>query len=64
MLTRLVTDPGDDGALAIYEAVLGAQHPDVAVVSESYAALLRATDRAEEAEKFVTRAQTIRANHP
>ena len=50
-------------ALAICEEVLGAKHPNVAVVLENYAALLQATGRSEEAQNLEARAQTIRASH-
>jgi tetratricopeptide (TPR) repeat protein len=47
-------------ALAIREQVLSPDHPDVATIVESYAALLRATDRNEEAGKLEIRVQTRR----
>ena len=48
-------------ALAIYEKALGPEHPDVARSLENYAALLRETARADEAERMEARAKAIRA---
>ena len=48
-------------ALAIFETALGPEHPDVATSLENYAALLRKTARAHEAEEFEARAKAIRA---
>jgi S1-C subfamily serine protease len=42
-------------ALAIWEKVLGPEHPDVATVVEHYAALLRATNRDAEAAQLEAR---------
>ena len=50
-------------ARAIREEVLGAKHPDVAVVLENYAALLQATGCSKEAENLKARAQMIWASH-
>ncbi len=41
----------------------GPEHPDVAQSLENYAALLRETARAEEAERMETRAKAIRAKY-
>jgi hypothetical protein len=46
---------------AIVEKALGPEHPDVAQSLENYAALLRQTARADEAERMETRAKAIRA---
>ncbi len=48
-------------ALAIVEKALGPEHPDVAQSLENYAALLRQTARADEAERMEARAKAIRA---
>ncbi len=48
-------------ALAISEKALGPEHPDVAQSLENYAALLRQTARANEAERMEARAKAIRA---
>ena len=48
-------------ALAKWEKALGPEHPKVATSLENSAALLRATDRADEAEKLEVRAAAIRA---
>jgi hypothetical protein len=40
---------------------LGPEHPDVATTLENYAALLRQTARADEAERMEARAKAIRA---
>lgn len=50
-------------ALAIVEKALGSDHPDLAVMLDNYAALLRKTDREAEAEKMDARAKAIRAKH-
>ncbi len=47
-------------SLAIWEKALGPEHPDVATSLETYAALLRQTARADEAERMETRAKAIR----
>jgi tetratricopeptide (TPR) repeat protein len=47
-------------ALAIFERSVGREHPIVATVLERYAALLRRTDRAGEAEKLEARVREIR----
>ena len=39
----------------------GPEHPDVATTLENYAALLRQTARADEAERMEARAKAIRA---
>ncbi len=49
-------------SLAIFEKALGPEHPDVAQSLENYAALLRLTARADEAERMEARAEAIRAN--
>ena len=48
-------------SLAILEKALGPEHPDVATSLENYAALLRQTARADEAERMEARAKAIRA---
>ena len=48
-------------SLAIAEKALGPEHPDVATSLENYAALLRQTGRADEAETMEARAKAIRA---
>jgi tetratricopeptide (TPR) repeat protein len=48
-------------ALAIEEQFLGPHHPDVARVLKSYASLLRAMERTEEALAHEERARHIRA---
>ncbi len=50
-------------ALAINEKALGPEHPDVAQSLENYAALLRQTARADEAERMEARAKAIRAKY-
>ncbi len=50
-------------ALAIDEKALGPEHPDVAQSLENYAALLRQTARADEAERMEARAKAIRAKY-
>ncbi len=50
-------------SLAIWEKALGPEHPDVATSLENYAALLRETARANEAEKLEARAEAIRAKY-
>ncbi len=48
-------------SLAILETALGPEHPNVAQGLENYAALLRETGRAAEADKMEARAKAIRA---
>ena len=48
-------------SLAIREKALGPEHPDVATSLENYAALLRQTAHADEAERMEARAKAIRA---
>ncbi len=48
-------------SLAIREKALGPEHPHVAQSLENYAALLRQTARADEAERMEARAKVIRA---
>ncbi len=48
-------------SLAIWENALGPEHPDVATSLENYAALLRETARADEAERMEARAKAIHA---
>ncbi len=48
-------------ALATVEKALGPEHPHVATSLENYAALLRQTARADEAERMEARAKAIRA---
>ena len=50
--------------MAIREKALGPEHPDVAGSLDSYAALLRQTARADEAERMEARANAIRAASP
>ncbi len=50
-------------ALAIFEKVLGLDHPDVARGLENYAVLLRETGRDTEATELEARAKAIRAKH-
>ena len=52
---------GYQRSLAIWENALGPEHPDVATVLVNYAALLRQTARADEAERREARAKAIRA---
>jgi hypothetical protein len=46
-------------SLAIREKALGPEHPEVATNLENYAALLRQTARANEAERMEARAKAI-----
>ena len=48
-------------ALTIRMKTLGREHPNVATSLENYAALLRLTARADEAERMEARAKAIRA---
>jgi len=48
-------------AQEIWEATLGPNHPYVAANLESYATLLRMTNRGTEADKLLTRAKGIRS---
>jgi tetratricopeptide (TPR) repeat protein len=62
-------EPCYQRALAIWEKVLGPEHPTVATVEENYAALLRATNRDADAEPRYQRALAIwekafGPNHP
>ena len=50
-------------ALRIFEQALGPDHPNVAARLESYAFLLKAVDRPEEAAPLEARARAIRAKH-
>ena len=50
-------------ALAIKEKALGPEHPSVATVLANYAALLRKTNRDNEAAKLEACAKAIRAKH-
>ncbi len=54
-------EPLYNRSLAIWEMALGPEHPDVATSLENYAALLRQTKRADEAERMEARAKAIRA---
>ena len=56
-------EPFHKRSLAIREKALGPEHPDVAQSLESYAALLRNTQRTTEATKMEARAKAIRAKH-
>ena len=47
----------------IREEALGPEHAHVATILESYAALLRQTARAAEAERMWARAKAIQAKH-
>ncbi len=59
--TYAEAEPLHKRALAINEAALESDHPNVALSLEYYAALLRETARADEAEKMAARAREIRA---
>ncbi len=48
-------------SLAIREKALGPEHPDVATSLENYAAILRQTARADQAERMEARAKAMRA---
>ena len=68
MLTRALAEsryseaePLYQRSLAILERALGPEHPHVAQSLENYAALLRQTARADEAERMEARAKAIRA---
>ena len=50
-------------ALAILEKALGSDHPNLATSLENYAALLRKTERGNEAAKLEAHAKAIRAKH-
>ena len=52
---------GSVRSLAIKEKALGPEHPGVAMSLGNYAALLRETARADEAERMEVRAKAIRA---
>ena len=54
-------EPLHKRSLAIREKTLGPEHPGVATSLENYAALLRQTARADEAERMEARAKAIRA---
>ncbi len=54
-------EPLYERSLAIREKALGPEHPDVAASLENYAALLRRTARADEAERMEAPAKAIRA---
>ena len=51
-------------ALAIFEKVLGPEHPHVATALENYSALLRMTGRVGEAVRMERRAEKMRTKHP
>ncbi len=48
-------------SLAILEKALGPEHPEVAINLESYATLLRETEREGKAKEMEARAKAIRA---
>jgi hypothetical protein len=50
-------------AVAIREKALGPEHPDVAMVLENYARLLREMKRGAAARELEARTQAIRAAH-
>ncbi len=50
-------------SLTILERALGPEHPDVAKVFDSYAALLRETGRPKNAAEMEARAKAIRATN-
>ena len=50
-------------AFSIWETSLGPDHPYIAANLESYAALLKMTNRENEAEKMLARAREIRVKH-
>ncbi|MEE8286945.1 MAG: tetratricopeptide repeat protein, partial [Gammaproteobacteria bacterium] len=54
-------DPLFARTLTIQENFLGPENPDIVPTLEGYASLLRATDRADEAERLELRAAAIRA---
>jgi hypothetical protein len=54
-------EPLQKRALAIAERALGSEHPDLAMVLENCAALLRKMSRQAEAEPLEARAKAIRA---
>ncbi len=56
-------EPHYQRALAILEKVLGPEHPDVATSLENYAALLRETEREDQAKEMEARAKAIRAKY-
>ncbi len=56
-------EPHYQRALAILEKVLGPEHPDVATSLENYAALLRETEREDQAEEMEARAKASRAKY-
>ena len=63
VIHRLCSEDGGSDALERYRSGLGPDHPDVAQGLENYAALLRETDRADEAAKMEARAKAIRAKY-
>ncbi len=50
-------------ALMNLTRAVGPEHPDVAMMLENYARMLRVLNRHDEAEKMEARAQAIRAKH-
>ncbi len=50
-------------SLTIVERALGPEHPHVPKILDNYAALLRETDRADEATEMEARAKAIRAKY-
>ena len=60
---RPLAEPLCRRALTILTKALGADHPNVALMLENYADLLRKMNREGEAEKMETRAKAIRAKH-
>jgi len=50
-------------SLTIWQKALGPDHPNVAIVLENYAVLLRAVRRDKDAEEMEARAAAIRAKH-
>ena len=51
-------------ALGIAEKTLGPEHPDIALGLESYAALLKKTERVDEAKELEARDKKMRTDHP
>ncbi len=56
-------EPFYQRALAIFEKVLGPDHPRIARTLEDYAGILQSMNRPSEATALKARAKTIRAKH-
>ncbi len=50
-------------ALLVLSRAVGPEHPDVAMMLENYARMLRVLNRHDEAEKMEARATAIRGTH-